>query len=43
MNVGLGYMMSPFGDFIDENIWLKSGLFNFLFYARQFQNKENSL
>ncbi len=41
MNVGLGYMMSPFGDFIDENIWLKSGLFNFLFYARQFQNKEN--
>lgn len=37
----MGYTMSPFGDFIDENIWLKYKSFNFAFYARQFQNKEN--
>ena len=41
MNVGLGYMISPFGDFIDENIWLKTGRFNLLITLRQFQNKEN--
>lgn len=40
-NVGLGYTMSPFGDFIDENLWLKYGNLNIGFYARQFQNKEN--
>ena len=41
MNVGLGYMISPFGDFIDENIWIKTGRFNLLITLRQFQNKEN--
>ena len=41
MNMGLGYMLSPFGDFIDENIWFKTGRFNLLFTLRQFQNKEN--
>lgn len=41
MNGGLGYTMSPFGDFIDENIWLKYKAMNIHFYARQFQNKQN--
>ena len=41
VNAGLGYMLSPFGDFIDENIWLKTGRLNLLFTLRQFQNKEN--
>ncbi|NOQ24279.1 MAG: hypothetical protein GQ564_02855 [Bacteroidales bacterium] len=40
-NIGLGYTMSPFGDFIDENIWIKHKSLNFVLYARQFQNKEN--
>lgn len=40
-NIGLGYTMSPFGDFIDENIWVKYKTLNIGFYARQFQNKEN--
>jgi len=40
-NVGMGYTMSPFGDFIDENIWLKFKTMNIGIYARQFQNKEN--
>jgi len=41
VNAGLGYMLSPFGDFIDENIWLKTGGLNLLFTLRQFQNKGN--
>ncbi|MCP4551428.1 MAG: hypothetical protein GY834_05185 [Bacteroidetes bacterium] len=40
-NIGLGYTMSPFGDFIDENIWLKHKSLNIALYARQFQNREN--
>lgn len=40
-NVGMGYTMSPFGDFIDENVWIKHPSFNFGLYVRQFQNKEN--
>lgn len=40
-NVGAGYTMSPFGDFIDENIWIKHRLLNCGFYARQFQNRNN--
>ncbi|MCF8370714.1 MAG: hypothetical protein K9H64_03765 [Bacteroidales bacterium] len=40
-NVGMGYTMSPFGDFIDENIWVKYKDLKIGFYARQFQNKEN--
>ncbi len=38
-NAGMGYTMSPFGDFIDENVWLKHKSLNFGFYVRQFQNK----
>jgi hypothetical protein len=38
-NIGMGYTMSPFGDFIDENIWIKHKSLNIGFYARQFQNR----
>ncbi len=40
-NIGMGYTMAPFGDFIDENIWIKHNGLNIGLYARQFQNKEN--
>lgn len=40
-NGGLGYTMSPFGDFIDENIWVRYRLFNIGFYAREFQARDN--
>lgn len=39
INASLGYGMSPFGDYIDENIWLKSKRFNSHIYFRQHQNK----
>ncbi len=39
---GLGYSLAPFGDFLDEQIWLKVGSdLRLHFYARQFQNKHN--
>ncbi len=41
INAGLGHTMAPFGDFIDENVWIKYKALYFNFYARQFQNKEN--
>jgi hypothetical protein len=41
LNAGLGFTMSPFGDFIDENIWIQHRDLKIHFYARQFQNKEN--
>ena len=40
-NLGMGYAMSPFGDFIDENIWIRHKSLNFAMYIRQFQNKKN--
>ncbi len=40
-NFGMGYTMAPFGDFIDENIWIKYKEFNFHAYARQYQNRNN--
>lgn len=40
-NLGMGYSMSPFGDFIDENIWIKHRSLNVEMYFRQFQNKVN--
>jgi len=40
-NIGMGYTMAPFGDFIDENIWIKYKDFNIHTYARQFQNRNN--
>lgn len=42
INVSLGYTMAPFGDFIDENFFVKYGDLNFTGYLRQAFNK-NSL
>lgn len=39
LNAGMGYTMAPFGDFIDENIWIKYRRMNLHVYLRQFQNK----
>lgn len=36
---GMGYAMSPFGDFIDENVWIKYQSLNLGIYVRQFQNR----
>jgi hypothetical protein len=41
INFGVGYTMSPFGDFIDETLWIKHNNLNLSVYARQFQNREN--
>ena len=38
INFGMGHSLSPFGDFIDENIWIKYNSINIQLYARQFQN-----
>lgn len=40
MNFGMGHTMCPFGDFIDENVWLKYGeRLKIDAYLRQYQNK----
>jgi hypothetical protein len=39
VNGSFGYGMSPFGDYIDENIWLTARRFNSHIYFRQHQNK----
>ncbi len=39
--IGMGYTMAPFGDFIDENVWIKYKGLNIHGYARQFQNRNN--
>lgn len=39
INAGMGYTMAPFGDFIDENIWIKHRNTNLHIYFRQSQNK----
>jgi len=40
-NFGFGYTMSPFGDFIDENVWLSfNEKLNIHTYFRQFQNRD---
>jgi len=39
INAGMGYTMAPFGDFIDENVWIKHRNTNLHVYFRQFQNK----
>ena len=38
-NAGMGYAMSPFGDFIDENFWIKHHSLNVAVYLRQFENR----
>lgn len=41
VNAGLGYTMAPFGDFIDENIWVTYRDLMIHGYVRQFQNRSN--
>lgn len=41
LNAGLGYCIAPFGDFIDENIWIQYHGLCLHGYARQFQNKDH--
>lgn len=42
LSADLGYTMCPFGDFIDENIWVKMHKkYNIHMYFRQFQNRNN--
>jgi hypothetical protein len=41
-NFGMGHIMCPFGDFIDENIWLRyMDKWNIETYVREFQNNNN--
>ena len=41
-NFGMGYMLAPFGDFIDENIWLViKDRIRLKVYFRQFQNRSS--
>ena len=42
VNFGMGHTMCPFGDFIDENVWVKyKEKLNIDAYLRQFQNRTN--
>jgi hypothetical protein len=41
-NFGLGYTLSPFGDFIDQNFWISNkNRLNLQFYVREFKNQSN--
>ncbi|MDR2968149.1 MAG: hypothetical protein LBV32_00925 [Tannerellaceae bacterium] len=40
LDFNFGYMMCPFGDLIDEHLWLKANRLNYHLYFRQFQNKQ---
>jgi hypothetical protein len=39
--IGLGYSLAPFGDFIDQNLWIKSDQLKIHAYFRQYQNHKN--
>ena len=39
INFNLGYSIAPFGDFIDENIWIKTQSLKAHIYFRQYQNE----
>ena len=42
VNIGMGHTMSPFGDFTDENLWVKyKKKLMIETYFRQFQNRDN--
>jgi hypothetical protein len=41
MNIGLGHIMCPFGDFTDENIWLKYKELKLQAYLREFENRNH--
>lgn len=36
--IGMGYALAPFGDFIDQNIWIKTKRHHIQAYFRQYQN-----
>lgn len=40
LDFNLGYMMCPFGDLIDEHIWMNAYRLNYHLYFRQFQNRQ---
>jgi hypothetical protein len=43
LNLGMGHTMCPFGDFTDENLWLKiKGKLMIDTYFRQYQNKNHT-
>lgn len=40
LSIGMGYSMAPFGDFIDQNIWIQyKQKYNIKAYLRQYENK----
>ncbi|HEX2958456.1 MAG TPA: hypothetical protein VHO70_16590, partial [Chitinispirillaceae bacterium] len=42
MNIGMGHTMCPFGDFIDENVWLTyKDKLQVDGYIREFQNRDH--
>jgi hypothetical protein len=42
MNLGMGHTMCPFGDFTDENLWIKyNDILKIHIYTRQYQNRSN--
>ena len=42
LNVGLGHSMAPFGDFIDQNVWLVvKGKVKISGYLREFENRDH--
>ncbi|MDR0962392.1 MAG: hypothetical protein LBM62_07550 [Mediterranea sp.] len=40
-NAALGYGMAPFGDYIDEHVWLSTQRLNAHIYLRQYENKNS--
>ncbi len=40
-NLGLGHCMGPFGDFIDEKIWLRGRKLKVNAYLREFENRSH--
>jgi hypothetical protein len=42
LNAGLGHSMSPFGDFVDENVWVAvNGKVKISGYVREFENRDH--
>jgi hypothetical protein len=41
MNLGMAHTMCPFGDYTDENIWLKYQKLKLQAYLREFENMKN--
>jgi len=41
MNLGMGHVLCPFGDFTDENFWVVYKKFKIHAYVREFENSSN--